>query len=183
MQLFDFKGREANDLRETFGDLPLIEARDSMIVYVSKQDIATAVRGDPRNCVFARSCQRAFGSRAVLFYPTVAYVDMLDEEGERVVMRFRVNGKTREQVERFDREEDVLEATFKLQPISKTQTLTYKSKKRKARDKALADGTHEVNPLRVEGTRKGWQTRRNKALMGLRLGGPNHPGTPTEVEA
>ena len=169
MQTVDFKGREAHDVREMFGNLPLVEAKHSMVVYVSKPDIDQAVPRDPNNCVFAQACKRAFGSQAVLFYPTVAYVDMLDEDGKRIVMRFRVTEKTRAAIERFDLTQSAAEATFVLQPVPPTMTLAAKTVQQRKRRKAYEAGV-EKHPTRIEGGKKAYATRRNKELMGLRVG-------------
>lgn len=168
----DFKGREASDLREAFGELPIVEAKADTIVYVSRNEIDHSIRMDPHNCVFSNACKRAFGSRAVLFYPTIAYVDMLDAEGNRVVMRFKVTGKTREALERFDQDGDTAEATFVLSAIPKGQRLADMARNRRKRKRAMKAGTHEVNPNRSQGGKKAARTRKNKELMGLRVGSP-----------
>lgn len=168
----DFKGREAGDLRQAFGELPIVEAKADTIVYVSRDEIGHSVRRDPHNCVFANACKRAFGSRAVLFYPTIAYVDMLDSEGNRVVMRFRVSSKTRAAIERFDQVGDAAEATFVLSAIPKGSTLAAEAKRYQKRMRAVKAGVHKVNPNRSRGGKKAARTRKNKELMGLRVGSP-----------
>ena len=175
MRTSDLKGREARDVRSMFGDLPLIEAKAEMIVYVSASDVETGVPGDPEHCMFSQACKRAFGSRAVLFYPTVAYVDMLDEDGHRIVMRFRVADKTRRALQRFDALHAAAkdaEATFRLFPIPPKATLEAMRKRQRQRTKAIKSGKHTVSSTRSAGSKKAARTRRNKALMGMRVGTP-----------
>lgn len=173
MRTFDFKGREAHDIRQTFGDLPLVEAKAEMIVYVSRAEIDHSVRADPHNCMFSNACKRAFGSRAVLFYPTIAYVDMLDENGQRIVMRFRIGAKARAAIEAFDNAEGPqVEGTFKLSPVGKGQTLAESNKRARQRQRNIQNGQHTVSPTRSDGAKRAAETRRDKALLGLRVGTP-----------
>ena len=176
MRTVDFKGREAPDLRSAFGDLPLVEATDSMIVYVSKTERDDSTRGDPRNCMFSQACKRAFGSKAVLFYPTVAYVDLVDEDGRRVVMRFRVTPKARAAIEKFDQDENPeVEGTFRLAAMPKTQQLKVQAQRARVRNRKIKSGELQVSERRSDGARKAARTRRDRALMGMRVGSPVGP--------
>lgn len=168
--------RQTQEVREIFGDLEIIEAKTDFIVYVTAEEQETSVRGDPNNCMFATACKRAFGSKGVLFYPTVAYVDMLDpnDSSRRIVMRFRLPTTTRKKLEDFDAVPPGglkgREATFILKAVPKTHTLAAQAKHSKRRRRLLQMGKAEVSPTRSEGSKKGHQTRRAKALMGVRSG-------------
>ena len=175
MRTIDYKGREASDLRKVFGDLPLIEADGSLLVYISRDEIDNSVRGDPRNCMFANACKRAFGARAVLFYPTVAYVDTLDEDGERVVMRFRVTAKTRQAIEKFDAqpEQSQVEAAFWLRRMPKGKRLKRQNADKRRWSQELREGTRKKDPDKQASSKEAAATRKENALMGLRVGSGN----------
>ena len=74
----DFFGRQAEEVRSIFGDLEIVEARVDHVVYVTALEHEHGKRGDPNKCMFSEACKRALGSKAVLFYPTVAYIDIID---------------------------------------------------------------------------------------------------------
>jgi hypothetical protein len=171
----DIFHRQAEEVRSIFGDLEIVEATTDFVVYVTAQEQEESVRGDPNKCMFSEACKRAFGSKGVLFYPTVAYVDMIDPEDpdRRIVMRFRLPQKTRDRLEAFDRgEDDTHEATFVLKAVPKTKTLQYMLKQSRQRRKLKL--THitprEITERRKASAQKGHETRRAKALMGVRSG-------------
>ena len=74
-----------------FGDLPVVEAKANLQVQPIAEDIENAVPGDPQNCAFAKACKRMYGSKGVLFFSTVAYIDLLDGKGRRVAMRHTIS--------------------------------------------------------------------------------------------
>lgn len=167
--------RQADEVRAIFGDLEIVEAKTDFVVYVTAQEQRDSKRGDPNNCMFSQACKRAFGSKGVLFYPTVAYVDMIDpnDPSRRIVMRFLLPRETRARLEAFDRGEGgAREATFILKSVPKTATLEHMAKKaRKLRRRKLIQPTPpEVAERRKKAGLKGAQTKRSKALMGIRSG-------------
>lgn len=169
----DAMGRQATEVRKIFGDLPIVEAKTDFIVYVTADEQMKSVRGDPQNCMFSNACKRAFGSKGVLFFPTVAYVDMVDpaDASRRIVMRFRLTGETRERLEAFDRGEGgVREATFLLKSVPKSQTLEHHRVKGRNRMRLLRQGVTKPSEKRRAAAQKGHATRRNKLLMGVRDG-------------
>lgn len=175
MRTADIKGREARDVRATFGDLPLVEARANTYIYVNKDDIEHAVPGDPNNCMFSKACKRSFGSRAVLFYPSVAYVDM-SIGGERVVMRFKLPKKSHDAILAFDMNKDIREDTFLLKKVSKSQTLTAARKTQRLWKDEVDSGIRDKDPKLVASSRRGHQTRQNRVLFGIRDGRGNLTG-------
>ena len=80
-------------LKKYFGDLKVIEAKHGLRIQPNESDIKNAVRGDARNCVFSKACQRMWSSIAVVFFGTVAYVDLLDKKGVRNVERFNISSE------------------------------------------------------------------------------------------
>jgi hypothetical protein len=99
------KRRTENDeetLRRFFGDLPVIDADESLRVITNDDDVRNAVRKDPRKCVFAQACRRLFGATTVLVFRSIAYVDLPDENNKRAVNRFTVSPNVRERLEAWD---------------------------------------------------------------------------------
>jgi hypothetical protein len=96
----DPAGREIIRL---WGDCPVVDALKDLRIFILPEDLEKAKPKDPAYCVFARACRRTFKSRKVLFYRTVAYVEMPTEDGSRVVERFMMPPSMRQLVESFDR--------------------------------------------------------------------------------
>lgn len=181
--------RQTEEVRSIFGELEVVEATSDFVVYVTAQEQEESERGNPNTCMFSAACKRAFGSKGVLFYPTVAYVDMIDPEdpSRRIVMRFMLPQKTRDRLEAFDRGEgDTQEATFVLKAVPKTRTLAHQLKiaRRSRRRRLLQVTPAEVAERRKASAKKGHETRRSKALMGVRSGsGQIHTRSDEELEA
>lgn len=115
-------------LRQWFGEIPVKDARRDLHIQINEKDIKTAVKGDPENCVFSRACQRAYGSRSVVFFGTVAYVDVLNNRGNRQVERYLINKEGRDLIKRFDKGNKVSVAGFKLLGIPAGSTTEAKRK-------------------------------------------------------
>jgi hypothetical protein len=167
----DVFGRQAEEVRSIFGDLEIIEAKTDFVVYVTAEEHQFGKRGDPNNCMFSQACKRAFGSKGVLFYPTVAYVDMVDprDSSRRIVMRFQLPAATRQQLEDFDAGiGGALEASFILKAIRPSETLAAKAKRSRAGRQKLS--ATERSAAKSEAAKKGHETRRSKALLGVRSG-------------
>jgi hypothetical protein len=61
-------------IQRLFKGLPVEDAKKETVIYANAADIKNAKRGDPLNCVFARACERVFGSHNVAFFRKYAYV-------------------------------------------------------------------------------------------------------------
>ena len=90
-------------LKRVFGGLPVVDAKRELRLFSDVSDISVATRKDPTNCVFAKTCQRLYGSHNVAFFRTVAYVDLPDSKGGRRIERFNLTKMTRKLIEKFDR--------------------------------------------------------------------------------
>jgi hypothetical protein len=170
MATTDVFRRQADEVRAIFGGLEIIEATTDIVVYVTAEEQQYSKRGDPNNCMFSNACKRAFGSQGVLFYPSVAYVDMIDprDPTRRIVMRFLLPPDTRRKLESFDLDASVpQEATFFLKAVPRGQTLAAKAK---AQRKRAAAARPAMTAERAEAAKKGHATRRARALMGVRSG-------------
>src|SRR5262249_38561966 len=90
-------------LARYFLDMEVVDADHDLRVFVNKHDLECAERGNPTECVFAKACKRLYGSRAILFFRSVAYVDLPDEEGIRRVYRFLIGRAAKNAIEKYDR--------------------------------------------------------------------------------
>ncbi len=112
------------EIQRLWGDAPVVDATKDLRVFILPDDAEGAVRRDPGCCVFARACQRSFGSTKVLFFRSVAYVELPDDEGNVRVERFNMTPKMRSLVEAFDRGEGIVpRAGFLLKRPSKAKRL------------------------------------------------------------
>lgn len=89
-------------LRKCFGDVPVKDAKRDLHVQPTPEDFSNGVPRDPGNCGFSRTCQRAFGSKLVLFLARVAYVDLLDDKGNRVVNRYLIDERGVAIIKQYD---------------------------------------------------------------------------------
>lgn len=119
------KGTPAQDrvrLKRWFGELEVVEAKKELRVQPNDLDIASAIQGDPRNCVFSRACQRQWGSTFVVFFGTVAYLDLLGPDGVRRIERFVLSRAAKRFIKAFDAGETMDPRGFSLLPPSRSQT-------------------------------------------------------------
>jgi hypothetical protein len=135
-------GAISNKIGKWFGDLEVVEAEKELRIQPNMADIKSAVKDDPLNCVFSRTCQRMWGSSAVVFFGTVAYVDLLDKNGDRRLERFNISSAGQRLIRSFDAGDDIKESGFTLLPPSKRQTAASLRKaqaalKKKTRDAIL----------------------------------------------
>lgn len=122
-------------LQRWFGDLPVVEATHELRVQPTDADIKSAKKNDPANCAFSRTCQRMWGATTVLFFGTVAYVDLLSDKGVRRVERFQLPMAAREYIAAFDAGKKVNPAGFVITPPKPSQTLAGKA----AGDRAMLE--------------------------------------------
>jgi hypothetical protein len=89
-------------MQRVYAGLSLRDADANVLINVRGEDIAGAVRNDTEHCVFARSCQRLFESHHLVFMKSIAYLDIVCEDGVRRVLRFEISDKMAEAIKRFD---------------------------------------------------------------------------------
>lgn len=147
-------------LKRVFGDLEVVEATRELHIQPQRVDIETAERDDPANCALSRACQRMYDSSVVLFFGTVAYVDLLDEDSTRKIYRFKIGPGARKFIQAFDAGEQVKPGGFRLSPPAPGETLDGVAEQRKKRTErrreALLRGeAHEPDPrFRNEGMKR-----------------------------
>lgn len=147
-----------------FEGMPVEEAKADLLVIPTKRDIKGAVRADPRNCALSRACNRLYGSRAAIVFKRVAYIDLINEDGDRVVMRFKIRGKVWDAIVHFDETGEFPMNGFVFRRPTKSETLAAMSEYNKARNEAIIQGTnvqkgrHKTprgNSVSLEGVRDG----------------------------
>lgn len=130
-------------IRRYFGDLEVVEAEKEIRIQPNEQDIKSAVVGDPENCVFSQACRRMWSANIVLFFGTIAYVDLLDADGKRRVERFRISPAGQRYIRAFDAGEPVDPKGFALLPPRPSETLEAECRKNTRARRALLVGTAE----------------------------------------
>jgi hypothetical protein len=107
--------KEQNEmLRRTYGDLEIVDADFNLLVMVEKRDQIGAIPLDPTNCTFSKSCHRMYHSTKVVFFATVAYIDMPDENGVVKIFRFELAPKAKEAVAVYDKDHDFEPGSYTL---------------------------------------------------------------------
>jgi len=111
-------------LRRFFRGLPVREADGDLLVSVLPIDGVDAKRNNPEECVFSKSCQRLYGSTAVVFFAKVIYVDLPDEEGKgRIVFRFLGSERMCRAIKKYDETGTFDPGVYKLLAPAKSQQL------------------------------------------------------------
>ncbi len=108
-------------IKRLFNGLPVEDAKSEMVIHTIASDIKRAKRGDPQNCVFAKACERKFGSHNTAFFRQFAYV-----EKENRVMRFALPKPTRDSILVWDRAGKAQPDGYRLCPPSPSATLDAK---------------------------------------------------------
>jgi hypothetical protein len=140
------KTKSYDEIKRHWGDVEVIDAEKDLRVFIQPQDVRSATAKDPGCCVFAQACKRQFAASKVLFWRSVAYVELPGPDGKRRVERFTLSSEMRELIENFDKGNKVSEvAGFELKRPRPTETLEGKLNKNRAwrerRRKALLKGT------------------------------------------
>ena len=140
------KNKSYDEIKRHWGDVEVIDAEKDLRVFIQPEDVKSATAKDPGCCVFAQACKRQFAASKVLFWRSVAYVELPGPDGKRRVERFTLPPEMRDLIENFDRGNKVSEvAGFELKRPRPTETLEGKLKKNRAwkerNRKALLAGT------------------------------------------
>lgn len=156
----DTKDKGAQEITRLWGDLPVMDAEHDLRVFITPDDVEGAIEKNPSECVFARACKRLYHATKVMFFRSVAYVEVPDENGKRRVERFHLSDGMRKLIEDFDRGLSVIpEAGFLLKAPSAshrieavTESSRKKREKAKERQKIIGErvrgkGKYESEPL------------------------------------
>ena len=153
-------------IQRLFNGLPVADAKKEIVIHAIAADIKAAKRKDPLECVFAKACQRIFGSHNTAFFRNYAYV-----EKDNKIERFSLPKATRDSVMMFDKAGKAEPGGYLLRPPLPGDTLearrergarrgdrgwTYPTKKKRAKapDVDFRSGTGLVQFLRAQ---KSWE--------------------------
>lgn len=147
-------------VRRLWGNLPVKDATEILRVMPTERDVTKATRHDPSACAMAQACRRMFHSRSVLFFRTVAYVDVPQANGTRAVERYFLNANAREQILRFDRTGKFDPAGYTLHAPHKSKRLDAIAKKSReyysqVEDKYNFNKRHKATPRVIHNVRNG----------------------------
>lgn len=99
-------GRTSQRMIETlirFWDgLPVVDSTVDLIVKLEGVDYEHAKAKDMFNCAFVQAVRRLYGATHAIFTKTVAYVDLILEDGIRRVYRFSLSHSARNVIVSFD---------------------------------------------------------------------------------
>jgi hypothetical protein len=154
--------KSMDEIKRHWGDVEVIDAEKDLRVFIQPEDVRTATVKDPGCCVFAQACKRQFAASKVLFWRSVAYVELPGPNGRRRVERFTLSSEMRDLIENFDKGNKVAEvAGFELKKPRASETLAGKLKKNRAfkqkRRVALLNGTALAHGRSTPGAKKGSQ--------------------------
>ena len=99
------------------------------------------MKGDPTQCAFSRACQRMWESSIVVFFSTVAYVDLLSDEGTRRVERFIISKGAQDFIRAFDDGEHVNPKGFVLSAPRPSQTVDRQTQAQSDHKERILKGT------------------------------------------
>jgi hypothetical protein len=140
--------RSLAEIKRVWGDIEVIDAPKDLRVFVQPEDVKKATKKDPGCCVFAQACKRQFAATKVLFWRSVAYVELPGPNGRRRVERFILSSEMRDLIENFDKGNDVADfAGFELKRPGPSRTFEGNA----ARHKRRRDN---IRHALLKGTRK-----------------------------
>ena len=140
------KNKSYEEIKRHWGDIEVVDADKDLRVFIQPEDVRSATKKDPGCCVFALACKRQFAATKVLFWKSVAYVELPGADGKKRVERFQLGPQMRDLIEHFDKGLPVPEmAGFELKKPRPSYTLDgklAKSRRLKQRSKdAVINGT------------------------------------------
>ena len=129
--------------------LPVLDAETPLLIVVSEEDVREAVAGDPAACALAKAACRLYGSSVVLFFRSVAYVDLPNSSGKREVRRYALSHEARLAIAELDMHNIRHPGGFRLDvPTGKTGRLRTEEELQHRRDnKRRQDATRRKAEL------------------------------------
>ena len=98
----------------------VVDAKEDLRLFISKEDIESATRKDASCCALANCCKRSIGSEGVFFYKTIAYVHI---PTSNQVQRFFLSGPAMKLVEAFDKGKAIPAQEVVLRKVPEDKTL------------------------------------------------------------
>jgi hypothetical protein len=153
------KTKSYDEIKRHWGDIEVVDAAKDLRVFVQPEDVRSASAKDPGCCVFAQACKRQFAATKVLFWRSVAYVELPGPDGNRRVERFQLSPEMRDLIENFDKGNPVAElAGFELKKPRPSETFDGKSRRnsvqRARRKTALLKGSRATPKRGAQGDGK-----------------------------
>lgn len=135
------RSREEQEVIDRFWDgLPVREATEPLTVRITKRDSRGAEAGAPIDCAIARACRRMYGSQAMAIFRRVAYVDIADALGNRVVYRYQIPVPVRRMIAQYDTNGAFPTGAIELRPMEPSRTLDSLRRGYHRRKKAIIKG-------------------------------------------
>ncbi len=150
-------------LGRMFDGIQVVDAKKELRVFVNAKDISTAIRKDPAHCAFSNACRRLYGTHSVVFFRTVAYVELPDGKGSTRIERFSLRKITRKLIIKFDRTGKASPDGYSLLPPSKGFTMDHRRKV--GQEYATSGARREMDARRRDPSHK-----KKKEPTGLRSG-------------
>jgi hypothetical protein len=146
-------------VKRFFGDehLEVVGAVHELRLQPNTEDIATAIPNSPTNCALANAAHRMFGSTAVFFWGTVAYVDLIGPDGVRRIERFYLSKEAMRYAASLDLQQKIDPGGFILLPPTPSRRLDTRLEKGRrlaARKKAKLVGQATGKSHSGKGKRK-----------------------------
>ena len=153
------KTKSYDEIKRHWGDIEVVDAEKDLRVFIQPEDVSSATAKDPGCCVFAQACKRQFAATKVLFWRSVAYVELPGRDGRRRVERFSLSRDMRDLIENFDKGNPVANvAGFELKKPVPSETFEGKARRNKSqgerRKKALLKGTRMTPKRGIQGEGK-----------------------------
>jgi hypothetical protein len=135
-------------VRTTFDGLPIVDAKADFTLVVRTKDVSAAqgYEKDAANCILAKACASQVGASKVAFFRRTAYLDLPDNKGKRMVVRYKLDDDAAAIVAAFDRGKSVqgeVSVTLKAPKPSESLDRVAESSRRKRANqrKAVLNGT------------------------------------------
>lgn len=91
------------ELERLWGDCKVRDSTTAFKLFVNQTDIDSATQKDPGACVYARCARRTIGTGKILFFRTVAYLEVPDENGGTIVERYQMPTAMMRVIANFDK--------------------------------------------------------------------------------
>lgn len=178
--------RQMQTVHKYFEGMEVIEATANLYIQPLQEDIDSGVPEDPRNCLFSRACQRMYNSRTVLFYGTIAYVDLMCEDGIRRVHRFQIGFQAQRYLRTFDDRRELSLKGFYLRAPTPSEVLSVvrkRSAEQHARNKQKRKALMKGETIVKNGTPKKRPAPKVGRLSILRNGTGMAQFPPSKIKA
>lgn len=111
-------------------DAEVVDAKEPLRLQPQPCDLVGADPKDPGNCVLVHTARRMYDARLIIFWKTLAYVELIGRDGKRRIERFKCSNEAVRQIEAFDRGQPICRgAAIVLLPFSRSERRAAKVKR------------------------------------------------------